>query len=123
MRHDGDGRHDAKMYVGEEGRGDQYAVEHVVQGVTHQHQSATRLLARLLILMSMAMMIPVLIVPVRIAHRVFDAVIVMAVAPEQEFLEHEEQRDAGDERDAHRVHVLHARALHRVRDERQQGRA
>ena len=61
--------------------------------------------------------------PVRVADRVFDAVVVVAVTPEQEFLEHEEQRDAGDQRDAHLVHVFHARAFDRVRDQRQQRRA
>ena len=40
----------------------------------------------------------------------FGAVIIVAVAPEQELFEDEEQRDAGDQRDAHLVHVFHARA-------------
>ena len=55
--------------------------------------------------------------------RVFDAVVVVAMTPEQELLEDEEQRDAGDERDADRMDVFHARALHCVRDEREQRRA
>ena len=40
--HDGQRRHDAEVHVGQEGRGDQYAVEHVVQGITYQHQRAAR---------------------------------------------------------------------------------
>ena len=52
VRHDGQRRDDAEVHVGEEGRGDQHAVEHVVQGVAHQHQRAARLLAGLLVLMS-----------------------------------------------------------------------
>ena len=44
--HDGQRRDDAEMGVGQECRGDQHAVEHVVQGVADQHQRATRLLAR-----------------------------------------------------------------------------
>ena len=47
-----------------------------------------------------------MVVVVRIADRVLVAVIVVAVTPEHEFLEHEEQRDAGDQRDADLVHVL-----------------
>ena len=60
---------------------------------------------------------------VRIAHRMFGAVVVMAVAPEQEFLQHEEQRNAGDERDAHLVHAFAAGTEHGMRDQRQQRRA
>ena len=51
VRHDGQRRHDAEVHVGEEGRGDQHAVEHVVQGIADQHQRAARLLAGLLVLM------------------------------------------------------------------------
>ena len=114
VRHDGQRRHDAEVYIGEERRSDQYAVQHVVQGVTHQHQRAARFLAGLFVLMS---------VVVVITHRVLGAVVIMAMAPEQEFLENKEQRNAGDERDAHFVHVLHARGFDRVRDQRQQRRA
>ena len=60
---------------------------------------------------------------IMIADRMFVAVVVVAVTPEQEFLEHEEQRDAGDQRDAHLVHPIAAGADHRVRDQRQQRRA
>jgi hypothetical protein len=116
VRHDGQRRHDAEVYIGEERRRDEHAVEHVVQGVTHQHQRAARLLAGLFVLMSV-------VVVMLITHRVLGAVVVMAMAPEQEFLEHEEQRDAGDERDAHLVHVLHAGGFDRVRDQAEERRA
>ena len=55
-----------------------------------------------------------------LAHGVFVAVVIMAVTPQQEFLQHEEQRNAGDERDAHLVHAFAAGTQHGVRDERQQ---
>ena len=58
-----------------------------------------------------------------VADGVLIAVIVVAVAPEQEFLQHEEQRDAGDQRDADLVHAIGAGADHGVRDQRQQRRA
>jgi hypothetical protein len=58
-----------------------------------------------------------------VAQRMFGAMVVMAVTPEQEFLQDEKQRDAGDQRDAHLVHVLHARAFDRVGDEAEQRRA
>ena len=117
VRHDGQRRDDAEVHVGQESGGDQHAVEHVVQGIADQHQRAAGLLAG----------------PGRADQRghvddaspdrVLVAVIVVAVTPEQEFLEHEEQRDAGDERDAHLVHPFAAGAYHRVRNQRQQRRA
>ena len=45
VRHDGERRDDAEVHVGEEGGGDQHAVEHVVQGVADQHQRAAGLAA------------------------------------------------------------------------------
>ena len=55
-----------------------------------------------------------------VTHRMLDAMVVMAVTPEQEFFEDEEKGDAGDERDAHFVHVLDARAFDRVGDQGQE---
>ena len=72
-------------------------------------------------LMSLALAVSVVVVP-RV-QRMFGTVIVMAMSPEQEFFEHEEQRDAGDERDAHLVHILHARSFNRVRDQGEECRA
>ncbi len=115
------------MRVGEEGRGNQHAIHDVVQGVTHHDQCATGFLARLfvavaaVIVMAMPAMI-VAVIPI-VTHGVLGAMIIVTMTPEQKLLEDEEQRDAGDQRDTHLVHVLHARALHGMRDQRQQRRA
>ena len=50
VRHDGQRRDDAQVHVGEEGGGDQHAVEHVVQGVADQHQRAAGLAARVVVM-------------------------------------------------------------------------
>ena len=57
------------------------------------------------------------------ADRVSVAMVVVAMAPEQELLEDEEQRDAGDQRDAYLVDAIASCADHRVRDQRQQRRS
>ncbi len=38
VRHDGHRGDQPQVHVGEKGGGDQHAVEHVVQGIAHQHQ-------------------------------------------------------------------------------------
>ena len=50
VRHDGERGHDAEVHVGQEGRRDQHAVEHVVQGIADQHQRTARLAARVIVL-------------------------------------------------------------------------
>ena len=106
-------RDDAEMQVGEEGGGDQYAIEHVVQGVADEHQRAAGLAPCLVMSVFLIMM----------ADRVLVAMVIMAMTPQQELLQHEEQRNAGDQRDSHLVHPFAARTQHRVRYQPQQRRA
>ena len=90
------GRDDAEVHVGQEGRGDQHAVEHVVERVADQDQRAAGLLAGGVV----RVIVVVAVVRVRVGDRVLVAVVVVTVAPEQEFFEDEEERDAGDQGDA-----------------------
>jgi hypothetical protein len=125
--HDGQRRDDAQVHVGEEGGSDQHAVEQVVQGVTHQHQRAAGLAPGVVVVGGVVVVVVVSVTVVVLmqmaAGRVRVALVVVAMPPEQEFLEDEEQRDAGDERNPHLVDPGGARVQHRVRDQRQQCRA
>ena len=76
------------------------------------------------VMMSVAVGVTVVVsVVMGMPDRVLGAVVVVAMAPEQEFLEHEEECDARDQRDAHLVHPGGARAEHRVGNQGQQRRA
>ena len=90
---------DAKLEIGEEGRGDQHAVERVVQGVAREHEPGGTVFMRIVVVLAMAM------------------------APQHELLEHEEEQQAADEREPDAVRPALARALDGMRQERQQRRA
>ena len=77
---------DPEPHVGQEGGGDQHAVEAIVDAVTDQHDPGGRALA---------------VVAGR--HLVALAILGVAVAPEHEFLEHEEERDAAEHGGADRL--------------------
>ena len=94
--------HHAKMRVGEEGGRDQHAVDEVVQAITDEREP-TRGIA------------PVVLVALRRIDRLG-----MTVPPQQELLEHEENRDAREQRHTDGVDLEGACTLDRVRYERQQ---
>ena len=70
----------------------------------------------------MLVIVVVAVVCVGVFDRVFIAVVVVAVTPEQEFFENEEERDAGDQGDADFVDLVATGADDGVRDETEQRR-
>ena len=100
MREHGDGGDDAEVRVGQEGGGDQHAIQQVVERVAPEDQRRGRAVA-VVILRTMRL-----------------AGVHVAMAPEHHLLEHEEGDDAAGERKADAVRA--GAGIERMRQERKQ---
>jgi hypothetical protein len=104
VRHDREGRHDAQVKVRQKCRGDQHAINKIVQAVTHHGEPPRGLSTVVFVGMSSLHGLSV------------------TVAPKEKFFEHKEKCDTAKQRDADTVDPKRPGARHRVGNEREQRR-